>query len=295
VTAGGNLAFMNAVLAIADPGDEFIFPVPYYFNHEMAVVMANARVVAVPTARDHQLDVEAIAGAITPRTRAVVTVSPSNPTGAVYPEADLRAVNTLCRDRGLFHIHDEAYEYFTYENTRHFSPGSIDGAGAHTISLFSMSKAFGMASWRIGYQVIPESLWDAVNKIQDTILICAPAVSQHAAIAALGIGREYAYKRLAALDETRRQVRSALQAPGLPCEVPDALGAFYFFVRVHTKIDSLTLAERLIRRHRIAVMPGQAFGATDRCAIRISYGALDPTTVAEGTARLVTGLAELRD
>ena len=295
VTAGGNLAFMNAVLAIADPGDEFIFPVPYYFNHEMAVVMANARVVAVPTARDHQLDVEAIAGAITPRTRAVVTVSPSNPTGAVYPEADLRAVNTLCRDRGLFHIHDEAYEYFTYENTPHFSPGSIDGAGAHTISLFSMSKAFGMASWRIGYQVIPESLWDAVNKIQDTILICAPAVSQHAAIAALGIGREYAYKRLAALDETRRQVRSALQAPGLPCEVPDALGAFYFFVRVHTKIDSLTLAERLIRRHRIAVMPGQAFGATDRCAIRISYGALDPTTVAEGTARLVTGLAELRD
>ena len=295
VTAGGNLAFMNAVLAIADPGDEFIFPVPYYFNHEMAVVMANARVVAVPTARDHQLDVEAIAGAITPRTRAVVTVSPSNPTGAVYPEADLRAVNTLCRDRGLFHIHDEAYEYFTYENTRHFSPGSIDGAGAHTISLFSMSKAFGMASWRIGYQVIPESLWDAVNKIQDTILICAPAVSQHAAIAALGIGREYAYKRLAALDETRRQVRSALQAPGLPCEVPDALGAFYFFVRVHTRIDSLTLAERLIRRHRIAVMPGQAFGATDRCAIRISYGALDPTTVAEGTARLVTGLAELRD
>ena len=158
-----------------------------------------------------------------------------------------------------------------------------------------MSKAFGMASWRIGYQVIPESLWDAVNKIQDTILICAPAVSQHAAIAALGIGREYAYKRLAALDETRRQVRSALQAPGLPCEVPDALGAFYFFVRVHTKMDSLTLAERLIRRHRIAVMPGQAFGATDRCAIRISYGALDPTTVAEGTARLVTGLAELRD
>jgi len=295
VTAGGNLAFMNAVLAIADPGDEFIFPVPYYFNHEMAVVMANARVVAVPTARDHQLDVEAIAGAITPRTRAVVTVSPSNPTGAVYPEADLRAVNTLCRDRGLFHIHDEAYEYFTYENTRHFSPGSIDGAGAHTISLFSMSKAFGMASWRIGYQVIPESLWDAVNKIQDTILICAPAVSQHAAIAALGIGREYAHKRLAALDETRRHVRSALQAPGLPCEVPDALGAFYFFVRVHTKIDSLTLAERLIRRHRIAVMPGQAFGATDRCAIRISYGALDPTTVAEGTARLVTGLAELRD
>ena len=75
-------------------------------------------------------------GAITPRTRAVVTVSPNNPTGAVYPEAALRAVNALCRDRGIFHIHDEAYEYFTYGDARHFSPGSIDGAAAHTISLY---------------------------------------------------------------------------------------------------------------------------------------------------------------
>ena len=131
VTAGGNLAFMNAVLALADPGDEVILPTPYYFNHEMAVAIAGARPVPVPTAPDWQLDLAAIGRAITPRTRAVVTVSPNNPTGAVYPERALRAVNALCRDAGVFHVHDEAYEYFVYDDAAHFSPGSIAGAADH--------------------------------------------------------------------------------------------------------------------------------------------------------------------
>ncbi len=139
VTAGGNLAFMNAVLAVTDPGDEVILPVPYYFNHEMAIVMAGARPVPVPTTADYQLDVDAIARAITDRTRAVVTVSPNNPTGAVYPEAALAAVNRLCRDRGIFHIHDEAYEYFTYGGAAHFAPRSLpDAAGAHDLAVLAV-------------------------------------------------------------------------------------------------------------------------------------------------------------
>ena len=214
VTAGGNQAFMNAVLAITDPDDEIVLLVPYYFNHEMAVVMAGAKAVAVPTTSEYQIVLRAIEDAITPRTRAVVTVSPNNPTGAVYPEADLRAVNALCRDRGLFHIHDEAYEYFTYGGVSHFSPGSLPDAAGHTISLFSLSKAYGMASWRIGYMVIPELLHEAVNKIQDTILICPPAVSQHAALAALEVGRAFAGAHLARLDATRRAIFEALSASG---------------------------------------------------------------------------------
>ncbi len=288
VTAGGNLAFMNAVLAVADPGDEIILSVPFYFNHEMAIVMAGARPVLVQTQPDLQLDVDAIARAITPRTRAVVTVSPNNPTGAVYDEASLRAVNALCRDRGLFHIHDEAYEYFTY-GTRHFSPGSIPGAAAHTISLFSLSKAYGMASWRIGYMVIPDALWSAVNKIQDTLLICPPAVSQRAAAAALDVGASWATDRLAGLDATRRRMLEALSAEGMPVDVTVPNGAFYFFLRVHSTMDPMTLTERLIREHQVAVMPGTAFGAAG-CAIRVSYGALDADTVAEGLGRLVSGL-----
>ena len=185
VTAGANMGFMNAVLAVADPGDEILLQAPFYFNHEMAIQMAACRPVAVPTDESYHLRPDAIRAAITPRTRAVVTISPNNPSGVVYPEAALREVSTLCRERGLYHVHDEAYEYFTYDGARHFSPGSIDGAAGHTISLYSLSKSYGFASWRIGYMVIPEGLFDAVNKIQDTILICPAAVSEVAALGAL--------------------------------------------------------------------------------------------------------------
>ncbi len=293
VTAGGNLAFMDALLALLDAGDEVIFPAPFYFNHEMSVTMAGGVAVPVPTRDDYQLDVDAMARAITPRTRAIVTVSPCNPTGAVYPEDALRAVNALCRDRGVFHVHDEAYEYFTYEETPHFSPGSIEGAAAHTISLFSLSKAFGMASWRVGYMVIPQRLWDAVNKVQDTLIICPPAVSQVAALAAIEVGRPYAAARLEALNQTRRRTFEALSAPGMPCDVTLAHGAFYFFVRVHSEQPALSLVERLIREHGVAVMPGSAFGDAGGCSIRVSYGALDAATVDEGLRRLVTGLRAL--
>ena len=291
VTAGGNLAFKNAIVAITDPGDEVILQTPYYFNHEMAVVMAGARPVSVPTTSQLQLDVDAITAAVTPRTRAIVTVSPNNPTGAVYDEASLRAVNELCRERGLFHIHDEAYEYFTY-GVPHFSPGSIDGAGAWTLSLYSLSKAYGMASWRVGYMVVPEALHMAVKKVQDTFLICPPSISQHAAAAALRVGASYARAHLPALDATRRTVREALTAGDMPWEVPEADGAFYLFVRLRSDRDPMDLAERLIREYKVAVMPGVAFGVPG-CGLRVSYGALDAATVVEGIGRLVTGLRAL--
>lgn len=293
VTAGGNIAFMNAVLAVTDPGDEVILPVPYYFNHEMAIDMAGARVVRVPTRSDLQLDVDALAAAITSRTRAIVTVSPNNPTGAVYPEVALRAVNQLCADRGIFHIHDEVYEYFTYEGTPHFSPGSVPGAAAHTISMYSLSKAYGLASWRMGYMVIPESLWHAVNKIQDTLLVCPPVVSQRVALAALTVGRAHAAAHITELDRSRRLMREALSSPDVPCDVAPALGAFYYFIRVHTEKDAMTMAERLIREYRVAVIPGSAFGATNGCYLRVSYGALDSGRAAEGISRLTEGLRAL--
>jgi len=293
VTAGGNMAFANAVLAIADPGDEFILPVPFYFNHEMAIGMTNCRTVAVGTTREYQLDLEAIRRAITPRTRAIVTVSPNNPSGTVYRESALREVNALCAERGLFHIHDEAYEYFTYGEVRHFSPGSITGAAPHTVSLFSLSKSYGFASWRIGYMVVPDALWDAINKIQDTVLICPPVVSQCAALAAVRVGGEYPRGHLARLDRMRSLMRAALTAPDVPCDAPAPLGAFYYFLRVHTKRDALSVTEQLIREHRVAVIPGSAFGTVEGCYLRVSYGALDEQTAAEGVRRLVAGLKAL--
>ena len=107
---------------------------------------------------------------------AVVTISPNNPRGAVYPEAALREVNAICRTSGIWHIHDEAYEYFTY-GVPHFSPSSIPGAEGHTISLYSLSKAYGFASWRIGYMLVPDTLFAPVRKIQDTNVICPAVIS----------------------------------------------------------------------------------------------------------------------
>ena len=138
--------------------------------------------------------------------------------------------------------------------------------------------------------VIPELLWDAVNKIQDTLLICPPAVSQHAAMAALRIGRSYAGAHLPELNGLRRSIFEALGDPDVPCDVPAAGGAFYYLVRVHSTLDPLALTERLIRNHKVAVIPGSAFGDTAGCSIRISYGALRPESVSEGVGRLVSGL-----
>jgi aspartate/methionine/tyrosine aminotransferase len=290
VTAGGNMAFVHAILAVTSPGDDVILPVPFYFNHEMAIQMAGCTAIRVPTDDRYQLDVAAIRRAITPRTRAVVTVSPNNPTGAVYSEAALREVNALCRERGIFHITDEVYEYFTYGGVRHVSPGSFAGAEAHTISLFSMSKAYGFAGWRIGYMAYPERLADAIAKVQDTILVCPPVISQVAAIAALEVGPAYCRHHLPALAEVRDIVYAELRSLEPLCVVPPADGAFYCFLRVNADADPMTIAERLIREHAVAVIPGTAFGMTSGCYFRVAYGALQKDTVAEGIGRLVTGL-----
>jgi aspartate/methionine/tyrosine aminotransferase len=290
VTAGGNMAFVHAILAITNPGDEVILPVPFYFNHEMAIQMVDCTAVLVATDDQYQLDLDAIRRAMTPRTRAIVTVTPNNPTGAVFPEAALRAVNELCRERGVFHISDEVYEYFTYGSTPHVSPGAFAGAQDHTISLFSLSKAYGFAGWRIGYMVYPERLNDAIAKVQDTVLVCPPVISQIAAVAAMAVGPAYCRQHLAAFADVRDIVMAELRALEPLCTVPPADGAFYCFLRVNAEADPMRTTERLIREHGVAVVPGHAFGVTRGCYFRVAYGALQKATVAEGIGRLVMGL-----
>jgi aspartate/methionine/tyrosine aminotransferase len=301
VTAGANMAFMHAVLATTSPGDEVILPVPFYFNHEMAVEMAGCRAVRVPTDGAFQLSIDAIARAIGNRTRAVVTISPNNPSGAVYPHAALVQVSDLCRERGLFHISDETYEYFTFGDARHVSPGAFAGAAAHTISLYSLSKAYGFAGWRIGYMAYPEHLAQAMSKIQDTILICPTIASQAAAAAALDVGRAYCEPHVRELASIRDIVVGELSALAPLAVVPAADGAFYCLLTIsddvwrtmkvhHEAVTPMKLTERLIREHKVAVIPGSAFGMSDGCSFRVAYGALQKATMAEGIGRLVKGL-----
>ena len=290
VTAGGNMAFVHAVLAITEPGDEIILNAPFYFNHEMAIQMAGCTAVVVATDERYQPRVEALRAAITGRTRGIVTVSPNNPSGAVFGEAVLRDINALCREHGIYHISDEVYEYFTYGPARHVSPASLPGAAPHTISLFSLSKAYGFAGWRIGYATYPEQLAAAMAKIQDTVLVCPTVAAQIGAIAALGVGRDYCRAHVAALADIRDIVVDKLARLAPLATVPAAEGAFYVLLHVDTAQSPMRVAERLIREHKVAVIPGPAFGMTGGCFFRVAYGALQKDTVAEGIGRLVTGL-----
>ncbi len=296
VTAGSNMAFLNCVLAISDPGDEFIIPTPFYFNQEMAVRMCGCTPVCVPTREDWSLDVDAIARAITPRTRAIITVSPNNPTGAVYDRATLEAVNRLCEQHGIYHFSDEAYEYFTYEDKDHFSPASLPGAGRHTLSFFSMSKNYGMASWRVGYVVFPAQLSEALNKVQDTNLICAPVASQLLALEALKLGREWVKPKVQALASVRHDVHASLASLGDLVSFPQTAGAFYVLMKLPPLAegtDPMAFNRYMAQAHRVATIPGFAFGLTDAKAgnyQRLSYGALDPASVADGVNRFVSAV-----
>jgi len=293
VTAGSNMAFFASLLAVTSPGDEVILLVPYYFNHEMATLIAGCKPVLISLGESLMPDLDRIEHAITPRTRAIVTISPNNPTGIVYDPETLRAINNLCAERGIYHMTDEAYEYFTFDGAEHYSPGSVSGAHAHTISLFSMSKAYGMAGWRLGYMAVPPHILADIRKIQDTNQICPAILSQAAALAALEEGADYCTQYLKSMTNARAMVLQRLQNIKAPVTISASNGAFYFLLSVNTSLDAKSLTTRLIEEYRVAVIPGDTFGAEWGTFLRIAYGALKISTLTEALDRLVNGLEDL--
>lgn len=298
VTAGSNMAFQVLMQVLCDPGDEVIVPAPWYFNHVMAVQLAGG--VPVLPAAGLIPDPERLAAAISPRSRAIVTVSPNNPSGVVIPPERLAAINALCARHGLLHISDEAYAAFVHGSVPHHSPGATPGAAAHTVTLQSFSKAYGMAGWRLGYAALPQSLLAALTKVQDTNLICPPRLTQRAALAALAAGPTWLESRLETLRHRRTQVLRTLELArrrGLPATLlrePD--GAFYALLQAHTPLTGLELVERLIGEHRVATLPGESFGlpATgQRAVLRLSYGLLASEPLEEALERLCSGLGAL--
>jgi aspartate/methionine/tyrosine aminotransferase len=202
----------------------------------------------------------------------------------------------LCAKHGLYHFSDEAYEHFTYDGAKHFSPGSIDGAHARTLSFYSFSKNYGMASWRVGYVVYPADLFEAMNKVQDTNLICAPVASQLLALQALQQGRSVVEPRIADLAQVRQSVYSRLAELGDLVQFPQTQGAFYVLMKLPgLSGDPLEFNRAMTERHRVATIPGFAFGLTDTQTAnyqRLSYGALDAATVAQGVQRYVAAVKD---
>ncbi len=172
----------------------------------------------------------------------------------------------------------------------HYSPGATPGAAGHTVSIYSFSKAFGMAGWRVGYMAAPSDLVPAIRKIQDTNLICAPLPIQSAATAALEVGAGYCRGFVGPMDAVRCLVVQALRDLGGSVQVSRAEGAFYAFAKLNTDLADTIILLRLIKDYGVAVIPGSTFGQTKGTCLRIAYGALLKETVEAAMDRLCTGL-----
>jgi aspartate/methionine/tyrosine aminotransferase len=300
VTAGSNMGFNAVAQALCDgpaaePG-EVLLPLPYYFNHVMAIQLAGGR--PVPVDAGLVPDPERLAAAITPRTRAIVTVSPNNPSGVVMPPEVLAAINHLCARHGLLHISDEAYALFTYGERPHWSPGSLPGSGAHTVTLQTLSKAYGMAGWRVGYLAAPRAFTAALAKVQDTVMICPPRLIQRGAVAALAAGPAWCGPRIRTLDLRRRQLLQAVEQErrrGLPVRLlGEPAGAFYGLLALESKgLSGDGLMRRLVLQHRVAAVSGESFGLDPQVhgpTLRLSYGLLSEAELSEALRRLFDGL-----
>ena len=288
VTAGANQAFVNAVLSITELADRVIVLAPYYFNHVMAIQLAGCKPAIVETDGDYQPLVHRIADKLTKRTRAVVLVSPNNPTGAVYEKKKIKEISKLCADRSMYLITDDTYEHFVYDGAEYASALGFDRRIEHTISLYSFSKSYGMAGYRIGYAVLPEHLYSEMLKVQDTLTICPPSALQFAAEAAIKLGAAYPKRFIPAIEKVRKIFRESL--PSLRrAEIPVTKGSYYFMLRLKTKRRDWVVARKLIEEYGVITIPGEAFGTT-RPALRVAYANVDEQKAEEGISRLTRGL-----
>ena len=264
---GGKQSLFNAFFALLDPGDEVLIPAPYWVSYPEMVRFAGGVPVAVQTeaATGYALDVEALRAAITPRTKLIVLNSPGNPTGAVFPEATLRAVAELALEHDLFIVTDEMYEHIVYDR-QHVSIARF--APNHTLTVNGASKAYAMTGWRIGYAAGPIGVIRAMNAIQGQSTSNASSVSQWAAAAAIADSREFIGMARGQFQQRRDRIVAGLNAIGLSTPTPD--GAFYVLAdttRIHQ--SELEATRIILDEAKVAVVPGTDFLAPGR--VRLSY------------------------
>lgn len=287
VTVGAMEGLSAAVLTVVDRGDEVIMPSPNYASHIEQVLLAEGVPVFVPLgAEDWQLDVEAMARAVTPRTRAIILCNPHNPTGAHFREADLRALAALAVERDLFVIADETYDFLTFDGRPHFSLATLPELKERIIATYSFSKKYAMTGWRVGYVYASESVLDQIMKVHDAVAICAPAVSQIAALAALEGPQECVAEIRAALERRRNLICSSLDRLSHHFSYVRPRGAYYLMARtLHPGVSSMDLALRLLNEARVITIPGAAFGPEGEQHIRLSFGGLE-TEIEEALNRM---------
>ncbi|KWX02736.1 aspartate aminotransferase [Carbonactinospora thermoautotrophica] len=303
VTNGGKQAIYEAFATILDPGDEVLLPAPYWTTYPESIRLAGGVPVEIMTdeSTGYLASVEQLEAALTPRTKVLLFVSPSNPTGAVYPPEQVKAIGEWAAERGLWVITDEIYEHLVYGDARFASmPVLVPELADRCIVVNGVAKTYAMTGWRVGWLIGPQDVVKAATNLQSHATSNVANVSQAAALAAVSGDLSAVERMKEAFDRRRRTiVRMLNEIPGVTC--PEPQGAFYAYpsvkgvlgkeIRGRRPQTSAELAELILEEVEVAVVPGEAFGTQGY--LRLSY-ALSDADLTEGVQRIHKLLAEAR-
>ena len=272
ITVGVSEAVDIAMRSILNPGDEILIPEPCYVSYAACATLAGAKPIAVPTKSENEFKVTAedLAQHITSKTKALLIGYPNNPTGTILEYDELLAIANFAKKHNLIVISDEIYGDLTYGDKKHICFSSLPDMKDYSIILNGFSKAYAMTGWRLGYALAPKPVIDAMNKIHQYTMICAPITAQIAGLEAIRNGQKHMKKMVAEYDRRRRLIYEGFTSMGLNCFEPK--GAFYIFPNIsNTGLTSEEFAEQLLLKQHVAVVPGTAFGQCGEGFIRASY------------------------
>lgn len=294
VTVGGSEGIDMMFRVMLEEGDEVILPTPCYVSYDPIAKLCGAKVVEIELKQEDnfRLTADALKAAITPKSKILVLPFPGNPTGAIMEEEDLLAIAEVIRDTEIFVMTDEIYAELTYGEYHHVSFASIPGMKERTVVINGFSKAYAMTGWRLGYAMGPKPIIDAMSKLHQVAVICAPTTSQYAAVVAMNECDEEIDTMRRSYDMRRRFLINELNGIGIPCY--NAQGAFYVFADIScTGMTSEEFCVNLLQKNRVAVIPGNAFGKAGEGFVRISYSySLDH--LMEATKRIGEFMENLR-
>ncbi len=303
ITNGGKQALYNGFAALLDPGDEVLLPAPYWTTYPESIALAGATPVVIQTTPDsgYRATIEQLEAALTPRTKALVFVSPSNPTGAVYSPEAVAQIGQWAVERGIWVVTDEIYEHLVYGEARFSSmPTLVPQLAARCLVVNGVAKTYAMTGWRVGWLIGPRDIVAAATNLQSHATSNVANVSQVAALAAVSGDLAAVAQMRQAFDRRRRTMVELLSAiPGVVCPEPE--GAFYAYPSVEGALGreirgsrpstSAELAALILDQVEVAVVPGEAFGTPGY--LRLSY-ALGDADLAEGIGRIAALLGEAR-
>lgn len=271
VTVGGSEAIDLAFRAMLDPGDEVLVPQPSYVSYVPCVELTHGVPVTICLKEENQfrLTKEELLESITDKTKMLVLPFPNNPTGAIMEKKDLEDIAKICVEKDIYVLSDEIYSELTY-GTDHVSIASFPGMQERTIVINGFSKGFAMTGWRMGYAAGPKVIMEQMLKIHQYAIMCAPTMSQYAAVDALQHGEKDVQMMRESYNQRRRFLMNAFKEMGLECFEP--FGAFYVFPNIKKYgLTSEEFATRLLKEEKVAVVPGTAFGDCGEGFLRISY------------------------